>query len=81
MSEMSYKISTLFIRRIVHKCFLCRTITRKFGRIFSRRNEAANVNVDVDQDDAEEDGGGSQAEDIFTVSSTENLFMDDGNVC
>ena len=61
--------------------FFYRTITRKFGRIFSRRNEAANVNVDVDQDDAEEDGGGSQAEDIFTVSSTENLFMDDGNVC
>ena len=59
--------------------FLFRTITRRFTRVFSRRNEQANV--DVDQDEDEDDGGGSQDEEIFTVSSTQNLFMDNENLC
>ena len=47
--------------------------------MFSRRTEQANV--DVDQEDDEDDGGGSQEDEIFTVSSTENLFIDNDNVC
>ena len=59
--------------------FFCRTITRRFTRVFSRRNEQANVDVDQEQD--EDDGGGSQDEEIFTVRSTQNLFMDNENLC
>ena len=59
--------------------FLCRTITRRFTRVFSRRNEQTNVDVDQEQD--EDEGGGSQDEEIFTVSSTQNLFMDNENLC
>ena len=61
--------------------FLCRTITRRFTRVFSRRNEQTNVDVDQEEDEAEDDGGGSQDEEIFTVSSTQNLFMDNENLC
>ena len=59
--------------------FLCRTITRRFTRVFSRRNEQTNVDVDQEQD--EDEGGGSQDDEIFTVSSTQNLFMDNENLC
>ena len=61
--------------------FLCRTITRRFTRVFSRRNEQTNVDVDQEQDEDEDEGGGSQDEEIFTVSSTQNLFMDNENLC
>ena len=54
-------------------------MARRFTRVFSRRTEQANV--DVDQEDDEDDGGGSQEDEIFTVSSTENLFIDNDNVC
>ena len=59
--------------------FLCRTITRRFTRVFSRRNEQENV--DVDQEEDQDEGGGTQDDEIFTVSSTQNLFMDNENVC
>ena len=50
-----------------------------FTRVFSRRNEQENV--DVDQEEDQDEGGGTQDDEIFTVSSTQNLFMDNGNVC
>ena len=54
-------------------------MARRFTKVFSRRSGQANV--DVDQEDDKDDGGGSQEDEIFTVSSTENLFMDNDNVC
>lgn len=50
-----------------------------FTRVFSRRNEQENV--DVDQEEDQDEGGGTQDDEIFTVSSTQNLFMDNENVC
>ena len=54
-------------------------MARMFTRVFSRKHGQANV--DVDQEDDKDDGGGGQEDEIFTVSSTENLFMDNDNVC
>ena len=50
-----------------------------FTRVFSRRNEQENI--DVDQEEDQDEGGGTQDDEIFTVSSTQNLFMDNENVC
>ena len=55
-------------------------MARRFTKVFSRRTGQANVDVDQEEDD-KDDGGGSQEDEIFTVSSTENLFIDNDNVC